>query len=188
MVGRQVARQAREADATRRGEEVRPVAASAFKCMIRRAISKPIPTGVRALKTGIQAGGFAVPVLLVTVVVVVAVLLHVLFAQSISNLTVEILAAIIAVVLVVASVAVTIHFQSRSETEHEYRVELFKQKVEGYRNLLDFVARTDDDEHICDQDIEGIRNRARTVALYADQDLIEQLAGFIERLERERVL
>ena len=139
-------------------------------------------------KSARRGGNFVVPILLVTVVAVVGVLLHVLFSQSISNLTVEILAAIIAVVLVVASVAVTIHYQSRSETEHEYRVELFKQKVAVYRDLLECIARTDDDDHISDREIEDIRNRSRIAALYAHANLIGALADFIERLGRERVL
>ena len=42
-----------------------------------------------------------------------------MFSKHVSDLTIELLAAIIAVVLVVASVGVTIHFQVRSETERE---------------------------------------------------------------------
>lgn len=132
--------------------------------------------------------GFAVPVLLVAVVIVVAVLLHVLFSRSISDLTVEILAAIIAVVLVVASVAVTIHYQSKSETEREFRVELFKQKVELYKEVLVCIASADDDGHITDGEIESIRNLSRTAALYADEALIDALADFLQRLSKERKL
>lgn len=132
--------------------------------------------------------GFVVPLLLVTVVIVVGVLLHVLFSRELSELTIEILAAIIAVVLVVASVAVTIHYQSKSETEREFRVELFRQKVALYRELLTCISRADDDGHVSDHEVEQIRNFATTAALFAHKELIQALAAFVDRLSRERRL
>ena len=139
--------------------------------------------------SGIREMGFVVPLLLVTVVIVVGVLLHVLFSRDLSELTIEILAAIIAVVLVVASVAVTIHYQSKSETEREFRVELFRQKVALYRELLTCISNADDHAgDVSDHDIEQIRNFSRTAALFAHRELIEALAAFIERLSKERKL
>ena len=139
--------------------------------------------------SGIREMGLVVPLLLVTVVIVVGVLLHVLFSRDLSDLTVEILAAIIAVVLVVASVAVTIHYQSKSETEREFRVELFRQKVALYRELLTCISNADDHAgDVSDHDIEQIRNFSRTAALFAHRELIEALAAFIERLSKERKL
>lgn len=129
-----------------------------------------------------------VTILIVAVVALAATVVHLFFARSISNLTIEILAAIIAVVLVVVSVAVTIHFQAKAETQQEFRVELFKHKVEGYEALLAKIAESDDDGTIHDADIEQIRNHARTITLYASKDLIKALALFIERLTHERKL
>ena len=88
-----------------------------------------------------------------------------MFASKVTDLTVELLAAIIAVVLVVASVGVTIHFQVRSETEREYRVELFRQKLELYRDTIACITRADDDGVIHDHEIEEMRNFARVTAL-----------------------
>lgn len=137
---------------------------------------------------GFREIGFVVPLLLVTVVIVVGVLLHVLFSRELSELTIEILAAIIAVVLVVASVAVTIHYQSKSETEREFRVELFRQKVALYRELLTCISRADDDGRVSDHEVEQIRNFATTAALFAHKELIQALAAFVDRLSRERRL
>ena len=136
----------------------------------------------------LRADSVVIGILVLTVVVLAATVVHVFFSRAISNLTIEILAAIIAVVLVVASVAVTIHFQSRAETHQEYRVELFRKKIASYSKLLKVISRVDDDETITDDEIEKVRNGARTIALYADPELISALASFIHRLDEERVL
>lgn len=136
----------------------------------------------------LRADSVVIAILIVTVVVLAASVVHVFFSQAISNLTIEILAAIIAVVLVVASVAVTIHFQSRAETQQEYRVELFRNKVSSYTNLLTVISRVDDDEVITDDEVEEVRNGACAIALYADENLIKALASFINRLDETREL
>ena len=124
-----------------------------------------------------------VVVLAVALVVTASILVHLLFSSGVSDLTVELLAAIIAVVLVVASVAVTIHFQVRSETEREYRVELFRQKLELYKETLACITRADDDGRIEAAEIEEIRNLARMTALVASKDLVESLAAFLACVE-----
>ena len=128
---------------------------------------------------------FAIIVLVIALVVAVSVLMHVMFTRGISDLTVEILAAVLAVVLVVASVGVTIHFQSRSETEREYRVELFRHKVAMYEQLLVAIAAADDDDRIERNEIENIRNLAIKASLVSNMDLIRVLARFLARLEGE---
>lgn len=128
---------------------------------------------------------FAIIVLVIALVVAVSVLMHVMFTRGISDLTVEILAAVLAVVLVVASVGVTIHFQSRSETEREYRVELFKHKVLMYEQLLVDIAASDDDDRIDPEEIEGIRNLAIKSSLVSSTELIQVLAEFVVRVEKE---
>lgn len=126
---------------------------------------------------------FAIVVLVVALVVAVSVLMHVLFTRGISDLTVEILAAVLAVVLVVASVGVTIHFQNRSETEREYRVELFKHKVSIYEQLLMDIAMADDDDRIDSEEIEKIRNLAIKASLVSSTKLVQILADFVKRVE-----
>ncbi len=131
---------------------------------------------------------FVVVVLAAALVVTSSILVHVLFASNVNELTIELLAAIIAVVLVVASVGVTIHFQVRSETEREYRVELFRQKLKLYEDTLACIAKSDDDGVIADHEIEDMRNYARMTALVAGRDLMESLANFITSVESRRTL
>ncbi len=131
---------------------------------------------------------FAIIVLVIALVVAVSVLMHVMFTTGISDLTVEILAAVLAVVLVVASVGVTIHFQNRSETEREYRVELFKHKVSMYEQLLVDIAAADDDDRIDAEEVENIRNLAIKSSLVSNMRLIQVLAEFVARVDEERQL
>ena len=72
--------------------------------------------------------GVIVMILIVALVAVSSILLHVMFSRSLTDLAIELMAAALAVVLVVASVGVTIHFQSKAETERQYRVCLFENK------------------------------------------------------------
>jgi len=127
-----------------------------------------------------------VVVLAVALVITASILVHVLFSQHVTDLTIELLAAIIAVVLVVASVGVTIHFQVRSETEREYRVELWRQKRELYKDNIACVTRADDDGVIDDHEIEGMRNYARMTALVGSRELVNSLAEFVSAVEQSR--
>ena len=128
----------------------------------------------------------AVVVLAVALVITASILVHVLFSKHVSDLTIELLAAIIAVVLVVASVGVTLHFQVRSETEREYRVELFRQKLELYKDTIACVTKADDDGVIDDHEIEEMRNYARMTALVGNRELVQSLAEFLSVVEQSR--
>lgn len=131
---------------------------------------------------------FVVIALSAALVITVAVLLHVLFSHSISTLTVEILAAIIAVVLVVASVAVTLHFQSKYEIEREFHVELFRQKLDVYYKLLSEFSKADDDGEVTHQEIVEMRNLARSLALVASADLVIEVANYVTHVDEHRRL
>ena len=122
----------------------------------------------------------------VALVVTASILVHVMFASEVTDLTVELLAAIIAVVLVVASVGVTIHFQVRSETEREYRVELFRQKLELYKDTIACITRADDDGVIHDHEIEEMCNFARVTALVGNAYPVRALADFVAGVEHSR--
>lgn len=128
---------------------------------------------------------FVVIVLVMALVMAVAFLLHVLFSRTISDLTVEIMAAVLGVVLVVASVGVTIHFQNEAEKKRQFQIEVFQTKLKLYRELLDHITKSDDDGHINADEIEKMRNQSSVVALVASKELIEALAAFIERVARE---
>ena len=138
-------------------------------------------------KTSIT-GGFVVIVLTIALLAVTSVLLHVLFSTALSDLAIEILAAVLAVILVIASIGVTIHFQNQSETERAYRVCLFEHKMKEYTKFLELTARSDDDGTISQNEIEQIRNQAKIAAMLAGKDLVVCLAEFISNLETTRKL
>lgn len=129
---------------------------------------------------------YVIVLLLIALIAAVSVLLHVLFSGTISALTVEILAAALAAVLVVASVGVTIHFQSQSETESQYRVTLFEKKLVMYSNLLNCIVKIDDDGRIDPEEIESVRNHSQAVALVGSNELVRKLAAFVEGLTDDR--
>ena len=136
--------------------------------------------------------GVIVMVLIVALVAVSSILLHVMFSRSLTDLAIELMAAALAVVLVVASVGVTIHFQSKAETERQYRVCLFENKMKAYTKFLEVTAKSDDDDgddrKIEDQEVDKIRNQARVVAMLAEKELVVCLADFVANVERTRKL
>lgn len=128
---------------------------------------------------------FAMTVLVIALLVAVVFLFHVLFERNISDLTVEIMAAILGVVLVVASVGVTIHFQHEAEKRRQFQFQVFQTKLKLYQKLLDCIMKSDDDNQIKPEEIGEMRNRSSVVALVASAELLEALAAFIERVSRE---
>ena len=125
-------------------------------------------------------------ILVIGLLITVGALLHVLFSNDISNLSIEILAAVVGVVLVIVSVALTIHFQVEAEKDREFQVELFKTKVGAYQDFISKVIASDDDDCIKDSEIEGIRNSAAILTLYASQELVKKIGEFLARLRAER--
>ena len=136
----------------------------------------------------LRTNGNIVALLIAALVVMTFFLMHTLFLRPIGGLAVELLAAGVAVVLVVVSVGVTIHFQNKAETERQYRVCLFENKMREYTKFLEIVAKTDDDGQVDDAEIEQIRNQAMVVSMLARRPLLICLADFVNNLERTRKL
>ena len=135
-----------------------------------------------------KAASFVVAMLIAALIVLASILMHILFSREIGGLTAELLAAGVAVVLVVASVGVTIHFQNNAETERQYRVCLFENKMKEYTKFLNLTAKVDDDDRVDDEEVEAIRNQALVTAMLAGKRLLIHLADFVENLERTREL
>ncbi len=131
---------------------------------------------------------FTVATLCAAIVLTSAVLLHVMFSADVSELTIEILAAVVAVVLVVASVAVTLHFQSQYETEREFKTELFRKRLERYHELLHEFSKADDDGHISHDEVTNMKNLARSISLIASADVIVTLANYIRLVDKHENL
>ena len=132
-----------------------------------------------------SATQFVVVILVIALVATVSFLLHILFGREVSPLTIEILAAVLGVVLVVASVGVTIHFQNRSEMERQFRVALFDKKLGAYLALLECTAKADDDGRVDTGELEQIRNHATLVALVGGDSLVQTVADFLEDITED---
>ena len=118
-------------------------------------------------------------VLTVAIILVTGVLLHILFDMQLSKLTLEMLATLIAVVMVVASVAVTLYFQSEYEVDREFKSELFKQRILTYYKLLSEYSKMDDDGVIQPCEKEKMLNLARSVALIASPRTVFVLSNYV---------
>ena len=129
----------------------------------------------------------------ISVVIVTSVLIYVLFSTEASDLTIELLAAMVAVVLVVASVGVTIHFQNASEIEREYKVKIFETKIELYQSFVEEVTKFDDSsgegtEKIDQSEFDKLKNLARRIALLGSENLVSQLTEFLKNVAKYKDL
>ncbi len=136
-----------------------------------------------------KASSIVVAMLVAALAILSFFLMHSLFAdEKLSGFAVELLAAGVAVVLVVVSVGVTIHFQNRAEIEREYLVHVFECKMKEYTKFLELTSKTDDDGQIDSMEIESIRNQARVIAMLAQGDLLIHLADFVNNLGKTETL
>ena len=130
---------------------------------------------------------WVIVVLAVSITIVTSVLIYVLFSTEASNLTIELLAAMVAVVLVVASVGVTIHFQKASEIEREYKVKIFEAKVDLYKSFVKEVTEFDDRSNresaeITQFEFDKLKNLAREIALLGSEELVSELGQYLENV------
>ncbi len=124
----------------------------------------------------------------VAIIVVSATLLHHMMSSNASNLTVEIMAAVVAVVLVVASVAVTLHFQSDYEVERDCKTEIFKKRLEIYEHILEMYSELDDEDNINEDKLNKIQNLALRASLVATTDVTASMANYTRNIWLERKL
>lgn len=125
-------------------------------------------------------------VLILAFLITVLCLIYILFQHSPSNLTIEILASIIAALLVLTSVIVSIHLQQESEMHREFNVELFKKKLELYEDFINKVAIADDDGTISNKEMDELLNSARKVALLGSSELVQSVVNFLEHVVTKR--
>ena len=120
-----------------------------------------------------------VVVLTIAIILVTGVLLHILFGMELSKLTLEMLATLIAVVMVVASVAVTLFFQSEYEVDREFKTELFKRRIDVYYKLLLAYSEKKADGEIDAEEKADMLNLARSVALVASANTVVTLSNYL---------
>ena len=140
--------------------------------------------------------------LTISLLIVSSIAILFMFERSISDLTTELLAAAIAVVLVVASVGVTLYFQTRMEEARDRQGEIFKTKLVVYQELLNELNAADDLEEfhgpgnttettgveVTYEELSGIINGVRNVILVGSDGLIKELFAYVQKIKDERRL
>ena len=129
---------------------------------------------------------FVIAALVVSLVAVTSVLLHVIFAEKLNDLTIELLAAVVGVCLVIVSVAITIFFQASVELRREFNVEVFKSKLDVYTSFVQTVAEADDDAHVSSDEVAKIYNDARMVSLFGPLELVQTTTAFVTNVDKTR--
>ncbi len=115
-------------------------------------------------------------------------LLHEFFNRELNNYTIEILAAALGSVIVVASMAIMLRLQAQQEKEREYATTLFERKLQIYEKLLMTIFKTDDDNLISREEIQEVENQIGLACLMANEELVSSFTQFIYQFKIYGVL
>ncbi|MDE0177778.1 MAG: hypothetical protein OXP36_04215 [Gammaproteobacteria bacterium] len=124
---------------------------------------------------------FVVISLVVALCFTVGLLLHAMFAREITDFTTEILAAVLGVVLVVASVGVTIHYQSRFETQKEFRTKLFDFKIKAYAKFIEELLDASENADLDKDDQAWLDGAVAQACLVGETALVGVLTGYVKQ-------
>ena len=128
----------------------------------------------------------AILVCLASLFVVSWILSRYMVNEAPSPFTVEVLASVVAIVLVVSTVIATVVLQHEADVERHFKITFFEKKLEMFREIVNWISAMDDDAVITDAEIKKLRNLSITISLVSSQEVIVALAAFIERIDRER--
>lgn len=106
------------------------------------------------------------------------ILLHEFFGRDISNFTIEILAAVLGSVIVVASMAIMLRLQAKQDKEREFSSTLFERKLQIYEKLLATIFEADDDNRISKSEVQEVENQIGVACLVANEELVSMFAQF----------
>lgn len=105
-------------------------------------------------------------------------LLHEFFGRDINNFTIEILAAVLGSVIIVASMAIMLRLQAKQDKEREFSSTLFERKLQIYEKLLATIFEADDDNRISKSEVQNVENQIGVACLVANEDLVSIFAQF----------
>lgn len=136
-------------------------------------------------------------IILLTIGLTVISVLYVyhVFSTDPSALTVELSAAMVAVVLVIVSVGVTVHYQSDREIQKEFKVELYRTKIGQYQKYIAAVVacddahidlRTEEGKETFEKHVDQVQNISREICLIASVELIENLSEYLKKITKNR--
>ena len=122
-------------------------------------------------------------VLVIVLCVASGFMAHKFYELNLSNLTKEFISAAIGGILVLASITVTIHYQTVQETKKEFMTRLFEKKIDLYKEFLDAMFEVDDDGVIDREEICNLENLLGTLALISRESLVVLLSRFMIQLK-----
>lgn len=115
-------------------------------------------------------------------------MLHAFFDKNINNFTIEILAAVLGSIVVVASTAIILRFQAEQDKEKIYSTSLFERKLQIYEALLMTIFKADDDNRVSREEVLDVENQVGLACLVANADLVSVLSQFIYQFKVYGVL
>jgi len=130
------------------------------------------------MKRGTLSGDFTFIVLASIFSFSAFLLLHEFFGREINNFTIEILAAVLGSVIVVASMVIMLRLQAQQDKEREFSSTLFESKLEIYERLLATLFEADDDNRISKDEVQDVENQIGVACLVANRDLVSMFAQF----------
>ena len=110
-------------------------------------------------------------------------MLHEFFSKDLSNLSVEILAAVLGTVVTVSCMAFMMRLQARQEKDREYSTRVFERKLEIYQQLLGTIFKMDDDGVITKAEIQDVENQVGVAALVAEIEVVGCLSQLVCQLK-----
>lgn len=111
-------------------------------------------------------------------------MLHEFFSKDLSDLSIEILAAVLGTVVTVSCMVLMLRFQARQEKEKEFSTQVFERKLGIYQQLLGTIFKMDDDGVIAKGEIQDVENQVGVAALVAGTDLVCILSSFVCQLKQ----
>ena len=110
------------------------------------------------------------------------------FAQGKSPIIGQYLAALIGSIVTVSMLAVLIRIQTQYDIMRESATRLFEQKLAIYRDLIEKLFKSDDDNIISKDEIQDIENSIGIACLVASEDLVSLCSQFIYQLKTYAVV
>lgn len=118
-------------------------------------------------------------VLAIVLCLVGIVFLDKIFSAEVSGLNQEIFSAVLASIFTVAAMSIVIKLQSRQEKEKEFASKLFERKIMIYQELLQILFQSDDDNILCDAEIQSIENKIGEASIVASAKLVSCFSQFM---------
>lgn len=100
-----------------------------------------------------------------------------------SVLVMEIFSAVLASIIMVASMVVMINFQTEQDKEKEFSGKVFEKKLACYQDILNDIFVSDDDNIIEEKEIQDLENKIGSACLLANKYTVAVFSQFVYQLK-----